>query len=114
MKHKKYTAQESKFYNNHFKMSVRLIVFEKIDFDHIAQTNLSRPLRGEFLSPWSKINARTTQVSSLACNNYEYGFGIFLKCVEMLLKCSIVECVHCLTGVSISYVYFVSNFGQTY
>ena len=25
-------------------MSVRLIVFEKIDFDHIAQTNLSRPL----------------------------------------------------------------------
>ncbi len=28
-------------------MSVRLIVFEKIDFDHIAQTNLSRPLRGQ-------------------------------------------------------------------
>ena len=29
-------------------MSVRLIVFEKIDFDHIAQTNLSRPLRGGY------------------------------------------------------------------
>ena len=44
MKHQKVQAQESNIYDNNFKMSVWQIVFEKIDFDQIAQTNLSRHL----------------------------------------------------------------------
>ena len=32
--YEKYLAQESKLYHNHFKMCVRLIVFEKIDLNH--------------------------------------------------------------------------------
>ena len=32
--YEKYLAQESKLYHNHFKMSVWLIVFKKIDFKH--------------------------------------------------------------------------------